>query len=133
MSMPIKRIGLSWIGIADTARSKNFFVDILGLNIYEEHAEFGWMEVQGEQGGQVLGIGLAGKEYEMKPGINAVVTMVTDTYDQTKEDLSKKGLNFFGEMGGTNDIPRMICLKDPDGNIFQLIEETPGQTDKVSL
>lgn len=131
--MAIKRIGLSWVGVADTIRSKSFFVDTLGLSLFEDHAEFGWMEVQGEQGGQVLGIGLAGKEDVLKPGINAVVSMVTDTYDQTKEDFSKKGITFFGEMGGVHDIPRMICFKDPDGNVLQLIEEIPGQTDKISL
>jgi predicted enzyme related to lactoylglutathione lyase len=103
------------------------------LNIFEEHAEFGWMEVQGEQGGQVLGIGLAGKEDDLKPGINAVVTMVTDSYDQTKIELSKKGISFFGEIGGVPGVPRMICFNDPDGNTLQLIEETPGVTDNVSL
>lgn len=131
--MTIKRIGLSWIGVADATRSKKFFVDTLGLNIFEEYAECGWMEVQGEQGGQSLGIGLAGKEDDLKPGVNAVVTMVTDTYDQTKEDLHKKGINFFGEITGIPEVPRMVCFKDPDGNVLQLVEEAPGHTDKISL
>ena len=131
--MTIKRIGLSWVGVADATRSKSFFVDTLGLSIFEEHAEFGWMEVQGEQGGQVVGIGLAGKGDDMKPGVNAVVTMITDTYDQTKIELNKKGINFFGEIAGIPEVPRMICFKDPDGNTFQLVEETAGQTDKISL
>lgn len=131
--MTIKRIGLSWVGVADAQRSKSFFVDTLGLTIFEEHAEFGWMEVQGNMGGQSLGIGLAGKEDDVKPGVNAVVTMVTDSYDQTKIESSKKGIIFFGEIGGVHDIPRMICFKDPDGNTLQLIEETPGQTDKISV
>lgn len=131
--MAIKRIGLSWIGVADATRSKNFFVNTLGLTIFEEHAEFGWMEVQGEQGGQSLGIGLAGKEDDLKPGVNAVVTMVTDSYDQTKVELSKKGISFFDEIAGVPGVPRMVCFKDPDGNVLQLVEETPGQTDKISV
>ena len=66
----------------------------------------------------------------MKAGINAVVTFVTDNYDKTKKDLEGKGIKFFGEVAGFPDVPRMICFKDPDGNTFQLVEETPGHTDK---
>jgi hypothetical protein len=41
-----------------------------------------------------------------------------------------KRYTFFGEIAGIPGVPRMICFKDPDGNMFQLVEETPGHTDK---
>jgi hypothetical protein len=28
-------------------------------------------------------------------------------------------------------VPRMICFNDPDGNMFQLVEETEGHTGKI--
>ncbi len=129
--MAIKRIGLSWIGTTDIKKSKNFFTNILGLNVFEEQPEYGWLEVQGLQKGQTLGIGLASPESGMPAGVNAVVTFVVDNYDNMKQDLMEKGVTFFGELAGIPAVPRMICFKDPDGNTFQIVEETVGHTDKI--
>jgi predicted enzyme related to lactoylglutathione lyase len=126
--MAIKRISLSWVGVSDFAKAKDFFVNTLGLKVFEVHEQYGWMELQGKEGSQVLGIGAATSESEMKAGINAVVTFVTDDYEKTKTELTQKGINLFGEVTGYPDVPRMICFKDPDGNTFQLVEETPGHT-----
>ncbi len=128
--MAIKRVGLSWISSSDTVRAKDFFVNKLGLNIVEEYAEYGWMEVQGEQRGPVLGVGRADPDAGMPAGINAVVTFVADEYEQTKQELTSKGVLFGEEVGGQHGIPRMIIFTDLDGNMFQLVEETPGETDK---
>lgn len=128
--MAIKRVGLSWISASDTARAKDFFVNKLGLNIVEEHPQFGWMEVQGEQGGPVFGIGTADPDAGMPAGINAVATFVADDYENTKADLTNKGILFGEEVGGQHGVPRMIIFTDLEGNMFQLVEETPGQTDK---
>jgi predicted enzyme related to lactoylglutathione lyase len=127
--MAIKRIGLSWIGVNDTNKSKDFFVNTLGLNIFEEQAEFGWLELQAADKNQILGVGRANSNDGMPAGVNAVVTFVSDNYDQTKQELTKKGVTFFGEIANIPGVPRMVCFKDPDGNVFQLVEETPGHTD----
>lgn len=129
--MAIKQVGLSWVGVKDSVKARKFFIDILGLKVFEEHAEYGWLEVQGNQGGQVLGVGRSSSESGMQAGVNAVVTFVVDEYDQTKKDLASKGIEFFNEIAGFPDVPRMICFKDPDGNMYQLVEETPHHTDKV--
>lgn len=129
--MAIKKIGLSWVGVKNSNKSKDFFVNTLGLKVSEEQKEYGWLEVKGEQGEQILGIGFANPEYGMPAGINAVVTFVADDYDQTKQELTQKGVSFFGEISGNPDVPRMINFKDPDGNMFQLVEETAGHTDKI--
>ncbi|MFH0898043.1 MAG: VOC family protein [bacterium] len=127
--MAIKRIGLSWVGVSDFNKSKDFFVNTLGLKIFEEQANYGWLEVQGTQGGPILGVGTANPEAGMPGGINAIVTFVTDTYDQTKQELAEKGVLFGEEIAGNPNIPRMIIFTDIEGNIFQLVEETPNQTD----
>lgn len=128
--MAIKKIGLSWIGTKDINKSKDFFIQTLGLKVFEEQAAFGWVELQGKQGGQVLGVGRADPSSDMPSGVNAVVTFVTDTYEQTKKELTEKGVKFFGEIAGVPGVPRMVCFHDPDGNMFQLVEETAGHTDK---
>jgi predicted enzyme related to lactoylglutathione lyase len=127
--MAIKRVSFSWVGVKDFKRSKDFFCHTLGLKITDEQAEFGWMELSGPDRSMVLGVGQSTEQ--MPAGINAVVMFVVDQYDQTKKDLAKKGVQFFGEIAGIPQVPRMVCFKDPDGNIFQLVEETPGLTDSV--
>jgi hypothetical protein len=66
--MAIKQIGLSWITTSEATKAKKFFVDTLGLDVFEEYAEYGWLEVKGKQGDQVLGIGLTSKESGMTAG-----------------------------------------------------------------
>lgn len=128
--MAIKRVGLSWISSSDKDRVKDFFTKKLGLNIVEEHAEFGWMELQGAQGGPVIGVGTADPDAGMPAGINAVITFVADEYEKTKQELTSRGILFGEEVGGQHGVPRMIIFTDADGNMFQLVEETPGDTDK---
>ena len=125
--MVIKKVGLSWIGVADAAKAKAFFVNTLGLKVAEEHAEFGWLELKGSEGGNVLGVGREKPEAMEKRGLNAVVTFVADDYEQAKKELSAKGVKFFDEIAGCPGVPRMICFKDPDGNTLQLVEETEGE------
>lgn len=129
--MAIKRVALSWVGVSDLAQSKKFFLDTLGLHVFESQEEYGWLEVKGPEGNQVLGLGTASPESGMKAGVNAVVTFVTDDYEKTKAELTKHGIKLFSEVAGYTDVPRMICFKDPDGNTFQLVEETPGHTNKL--
>jgi predicted enzyme related to lactoylglutathione lyase len=125
--MIIKRVALSWVSVGDVKKSKDFFVDTLGLKVFEEQQEYGWLEVKGSDGGNILGIGKACEESGMKKGVNAVVTFVADDYEAAKKELSAKGIKFFGEIAGCPGVPRMICFNDPDGNMFQLVEEYEKQ------
>jgi len=128
--MAIKRIGFSYVSVSDISKAKAFFVDTLGLKVFEEHAGYGWLELKGPDGGH-MGVGRANpQDKEMPAGSNAVIMFVTDTYEQTKQELTDKGVKLFNEIAGYPDVPRMILFKDPDGNLLQLVEETPGQTDK---
>lgn len=129
--MAIKRVSLSWVNVSSLEKTRAFFVDTLGLNVFEKHEEFGWMELQGKQGGVVMGTGVVNPNSDERPGTNAVITFVVDDYQKTVKELKQKGIEFFDEMAGVPGIPRMISFKDPDGNHFQLVEETPGETDKI--
>lgn len=76
-----------------------------------------------------FGVGKASAEGGMPAGVNAVVTFVVADYEAAKKELSQKGVSLFGEIAGCPGVPRMVCFKDPDGNTFQLVEETAGHTD----
>ncbi len=129
--MAIKRVSLSWIGVSDFTKAQDFFVKTLGLKVFEKQEEYKWLELKGSEDGAVLGIGEANPASGMPAGVNAVVTFIVDDYDKSKKELAAKGIQFFGEMAGCPGVPRMISFKDPDGNMFQLVEETPGETDKL--
>lgn len=129
--MHIKRVSLSWIAVADYAKSKKFFVETLGLKVFEEQAEYNWLELKGEQDGMALGICKESPKEGPRAGMNAVVTFVVDDYEGSKKELSAKGVALFGEVAGYPGVPRMISFKDLDGNMFQLVEETVGETDKI--
>jgi predicted enzyme related to lactoylglutathione lyase len=121
--MAIKKIGLSWVGTNDISKAKSFFVDMLGLKVFDEQEKYGWLELKAPQGDQILGICTANPDAGMPAGVNAVVTFVVDNYDQTKKEFAEKGLFFGEEIAGNPEVPRMICFTDLDGNLFQLVEE----------
>lgn len=121
--MAIKKIDLCWVVTSDLAKSKQFFTDTLGLKLTEIDEKFGWLELQGKDGGMLLGVGKATPESGYSAGKNAVVTFTVDNFDQTVQELGKKGISFFGEIN-VPGVPRMINFKDHDGNLYQLVSES---------
>ncbi len=128
--MAIKKVGLSWATVSDIKKSREFFTQTLGLKVIEDDEQYGWLELQGKAGGPVFGFCTSAGSEHVKPGSNAVVTFVTDTYDETKKEFIQKGIKLFDEVSGYPGVPRMICFRDLDGNLLQLVEETKGETDK---
>lgn len=120
--MAIKNIGLSWISISDMRKAREFFVDKLGLKVNTDSAEYGWLELQGKDGGIEFGVGTYAEGCPIQAGHNAVVTFTVDNIEETKKDLESKGVKF---MGGIEEIPghvKMATFADEDGNVFQLAE-----------
>src|SRR5579862_8472979 len=97
--MAIKKMTLAWITAKDLAKTKKFLSETLGLAITSSSEEWGWLELQGQEGGYNLGVAQESKEFESeKAGSNAVVTMTCDDLIKTKADLEKKGVRFIGEI-----------------------------------
>lgn len=122
--MTIKKMGLSWIVVADAARSKKFFTETLGLKLTSDAPEFGWMEVspQGEAE-SCLGIGQYSPEHgDVKPGQNAVATFVVDDIIAKKKELEGKGVKFVDEIMEVPGHVKMVSFVDPDNNMFQLVQ-----------
>lgn len=119
--MAIKRVSLSWVGVKDFKKSKDFFTTILGLKVFEENENYGWLELSAPKDKATLGVCKAFEDSHPR-GVNAIVTFVVDKFDETKSELESKGVKFFNEIIAEN-VPRMISFRDPDGNLFQLVEE----------
>lgn len=120
--MAVTKMNMAWIVVSDLDEAIEYYTQKLGLKLLEKQQDFGWAELSGQDGGHRLGLAQARGE-EMPPGTNAVVTMSVDNLEQSKAELTEKGVKFIGEV---IEIPGQVKLQtfiDRDGNHFQLVEE----------
>ncbi len=122
--MAISKIGLGWITVSDLKKAQTFFADKLGLTVTNSTPEFGWLELQGKDGGSSLGIGQAQPEnpHVPKPGHNTILTFTVDDIVQTRKELLKKGVMFVDEIMEIPGHVKMTTFVDNDNNMFQLAE-----------
>jgi predicted enzyme related to lactoylglutathione lyase len=121
--MSVKRIDLSWITVSDFAQAKHFFVDILGFKIEVSAEEYSWMELVAPEGGMRLGVaGVQERDNYVKPGTNAIVTMVVDDLEKSVKTFTAQGVTFHGDIIEIPGHVKMIYFTDPDNNKFQLVE-----------
>lgn len=114
---------LAWITTSDIKKAQKFFTETLGLTEMGFSSEHGWMEVQGKEGGMIMGVGQANPEYECgKPGANAVITLTVDNIEETMKELQAKGVNFIDEIVEVPGHVKMVSFLDFDGNMFQLVQ-----------
>lgn len=122
-------MSLSWIVASDLAKTKKFFVDTLGLKVMNDAVDYGWLELQGKDGGMLLGIGQECKDMENeKPGANAVITMTVDDIVAAKAEFEKRGVKFIDEIVEVPGHVKMVTFVDPDGSKFQLVQELDHQS-----
>ena len=121
--MNIKKIELIWITVGNFERSKHFFTNTLGLKVSCATPEYNWLELQGIEGGTLLGVGTAHKDSTIKPGMNAVVSMTVDDIVAAKKELEDKGVTFVGDIIEIPGHVKMAQFTDPDGNNFQLVQQ----------
>ena len=123
--MTVKKIGLAWITVSDFNKSKDFFKNVLNLDIHEYQDLYGWAEFKGSNEGCLLGVAKSCDQdpCNLKPGANAIVTFTVDNLDQSMAELKGKGVVFVGDVMVVPNGPKMIYFKDLDGNVFQLVQE----------
>lgn len=73
--MAVKKIELSWIVVTDLTKALKYFTEVVGLKLHSHHAEFGWAELIGPEGGSFLGIAQANDREAIPAGQNAVMCM----------------------------------------------------------
>lgn len=115
---------LAWIVVKDLKEAIKFYVETIGLKLVEHAEEYGWAELQGQQGGARLGIAQYNAHYgDVKPGQNAFVTFSVQDIEESKDRMKKKGAKFIGE---TQEVPGQVKLQmimDSDGNQFQIAQK----------
>jgi len=120
--MEIKKIGLATITVSNMEESKKFFVNTLGLKTSSENKEYGWLELTGTQGGNMLGLGQESEE-GFQAGTNAIVSFVVDNLDKAILELESKGVEFLTDPMEIPGEVKLTVFTDPDENQFFLVQE----------
>jgi predicted enzyme related to lactoylglutathione lyase len=118
----MKSMDLAWIVVKDFEKAVKFYTETVGLKVQVISEEHGWAELQGPDGGAVLGIAKERSENFWKSGHNACPTFTVENLEKAQESMSKKGTKF---LGGVQEVPghvRLIMGVDADGNHFQLAQ-----------
>lgn len=119
----INKSELIWITTSDIKKARSFFEDTLGMRVMASDDNYGWLELQGNQGGCTLGVGNDSGYSPIKPGSNAVVTLSVDNIEQSKAALEAKGVRFIGEILEIPEHVKMALFVDFDNNHFQLVQK----------
>lgn len=122
--MKIKNIGLAWIATADIAKAKDFFANILELEVSADSQEHGWLEFKAAGSSFLLGVGEVKEESEnspVMPGYNAVVTFTVEDIVAAKQELEAKKVDIYDIVEVPGHV-KMAFMQDPDGNVFQIVQ-----------
>ena len=120
--MAVKKIELISLSVADFARAKDFFTNVVGLEVKQVNSEFGWMELQGKDGGALLGIGQKNEQCGNMDQKNAVISLTVDDIVATKADFEAKGVKFNGDIMEVPGQVKLASFADAEGNEFFLAE-----------
>jgi len=121
----VKSMNLAWISVSDYAKAKKFFTEQLGLKVVSDAPEFGWVELQGSEGGFTLGVAQEQikSDEDIRPGSNAIVTMTVADIAKARATLQAKGVRCIGDILEVPGHVKLALFADSDGNKFQLVEE----------
>ena len=131
--MKVQSIGLVWISVKDFEKSLDFYTKVLGLTLIEKNEEYGWAELEAEDGGVRLGIAKClenGKgDGEIPPGHNSVATFSVEDIEDAINDLKSGPTKLIGKVQEIPGHVKLQMVQDPDGNHFQLVEMMPSCCD----
>jgi predicted enzyme related to lactoylglutathione lyase len=114
-------IQMVWIVVDDLKKAVKFYTETVGLTVSSITEEYGWAELSGGNG-CMLGLAQKSKEMDMQPGENAVLTFTVGDVAAETQRFRKKGANIEGEMMEVPNHVKLQSVRDPDGNLFQLVE-----------
>ncbi len=120
--MTVKSVQLCWIVVADLKKAIAFYTETLGLKLLSSAEEFGWAELQGKDGGTMIGLAQAGGHSPFKPGSNAIMTLTVDDIEKARTELQNKGLKLIGEVVEVPGHVKMQDCVDADNNYLQLVQ-----------
>lgn len=124
--MRTKSINMIWIVVNDFKKAIKFYTETAGLKLVQQSEEWGWAELEGYDGtGTRLGIAQNKPEQQepIQPGQNCVFTLTVDNLEQANQDVLKQGTKLIGEIIEIPGHVKMQTAKDPEGNIFQIVQD----------
>jgi catechol 2,3-dioxygenase-like lactoylglutathione lyase family enzyme len=114
LASPIRQVDVVGIPSADAERSRQFYVETLGLRP-DDNARFEfWV---GDTCFAIWQPAQFGVEYE--PQANSIVLLRVDDVSAARSELEAKGVAFHGETFDTG-VCHMANFTDPDGNPLTL-------------
>jgi predicted enzyme related to lactoylglutathione lyase len=116
----LKSSGLTWIAVSDFKKARKFFTETLGLKEQTCAEEWGWLELQGQDGGSTIGVAQASDE--LPAGANGVITFTVDDLESTIADFKKKNVQLIGEVMEVPGHVKLQMFADADGNKFQIVQ-----------
>lgn len=119
-----KTMGLAWIVVNDLKKAIAFYTEVVGLKLMENNAEYGWAELEGQEGGARVGIMQCqlNNDEEVQPGQNAVLTFTVGNLEKAVAALTEKSAKLIGKMQEVPGHVKLQTVVDTDGNRFQLVE-----------
>jgi glyoxylase I family protein len=110
------------IHVSSVEKAKEFYVTKLGLEILEEIPALNLLALKA---GSVRISIFGGYEPDRDPFAKKAGTHIilrTDDIQKTKEELTKRGVVFKGEIFEAPGFIRDIATTDPDGNVIEIAE-----------
>jgi predicted enzyme related to lactoylglutathione lyase len=120
--MKAKSMDLVWIVVKDFKKAIKFYTETAGLKLLKVSEEYGWAELEGHEGGAMIGIAAESKHNPLKAGQNGCLTLSVDDIEKSKEDLQKKGVKLLGDIQEIPGHVKLLMAVDADGNHFQLAQ-----------
>lgn len=123
--MRTKSINMVWIVVNDFKKALKFYTEVVGLKLVENNEEWGWAELEGHDGtGTRFGIAQNRPENQdpIQPGQNCVFTLTVDNLEHANQEVVKKGTTLIGEIIEIPGHVKMQTAKDPEGNLFQIVQ-----------
>jgi catechol 2,3-dioxygenase-like lactoylglutathione lyase family enzyme len=125
LGSPITKVDTVGIPSSDTARSRAFYVDTLGLRPDERSWNEFWA---GDTCFAIWEPARFGVEYQPQP--NSIALLHVDDVAAARSELEAKGVQFDGETFDTG-VCHMANFGDPDGNPLTLHKRYAPYADKA--
>jgi len=112
-----KGIDHTVLHVKDVAKSRQCYLDVLGMTVNHEDATHAFLWCGG---GQMVALFQVGEGTDIKPGddVNHMALRIeSGTYEEVKAYLESNGATVFGRPGDD----RCIYFDDPDGHRLQIM------------
>jgi lactoylglutathione lyase len=123
----INEVGAIILFVADLARSKAFYRDVLGLDVEFEDDESVGFKIKG-LAFIVLRVDRARVQLQGEPtatprsAATAFLTTFTGDVDALHTDLAERGIDFFQDPADQPWGVRTAYFKDPDGHVWEIAQ-----------